>query len=89
MIPVPPESICLLDTKNTSYEYKRLLSEQHSYINKTENKLKILEKAEKIYNIVTQNNKNKMTKFYKDLSCNFKLLEEKSAEYKNNNFPLT
>ena len=56
---------------------------------KTENKLKILEKAEKIYNIVTQNNKNKMTKFYKDLSCNFKLLEEKSAEYKNNNFPPT
>jgi len=42
-----------------------------------------IEKATKIYSIVTKNNKNKMTRFYKDLSCNFKLLEEKSLEYKN------
>ena len=27
--------------------------------------------------------KSKMAKFYKDLSCDFKLLEEKSIEYKN------
>ena len=43
----------------------------------------IFEKAEKIYNVVTKNNKNKVTKFYKGLSCNFKLLEEKSLEYNN------
>ena len=43
---------------------------------------KIMEKAEKIYSIVTKNSKSKMAKFYKDLSCDFKLLEEKSAEYK-------
>ena len=41
-----------------------------------------MEKAEKIYSIVTKNSKSKMSKFYKDLSCDFKLLEQKSAEYK-------
>lgn len=82
MIPVPQESIQLLDIKSKSYGYKRLLSEQYSYINKTESRQKIMEKAEKIYNIVTKNSKSKMTKFYKDLSCNFRLLEEKSTEYR-------
>lgn len=77
MIPVPLESVYLLDIKNRSYGYKRLLSEQYSCINKTENKKKIIEKAEKIYTLVTKNSKSKMVKFYKDLSCNFKLLEEK------------
>ena len=82
MIPVPQESVYLLDIKDKSYGYKRLLSEQYSYINKPKNQAKIMEKAEKIYSIVTKNNKSKMAKFYKDLSCDFKLLEEKSAEYK-------
>ena len=68
--------------KNKSYGYKRLLSEQYSYINRPENKLKIMEKAEKLYNIVSKNSKSKMVKFYKDLSCDFKLLEEKSIQYK-------
>ena len=44
-------------------------------------KQKIIDKAEKIYNIVTNDKKNKVSKFYKDLSCNFKLLEEKCLEY--------
>ncbi len=82
MIPVPQECVYLLDIKSQSYGYKRLLSEQYSYINKPENKQKILEKSEKLYNIVTEPHKSKMSKFYKDLSCNFKLLEEKSIEYK-------
>lgn len=81
MIPVPLESVHLLDMKNKSYRYKRLLSEQYSYINKPENKAKIMKKAEKIYNIVTQNSKSKMVQFYKNLSCDFKLLEEKSTKY--------
>ena len=81
MIPVPQESVYLLDIKNKSYGYKRLLSEQYSYINKPDNKQKIIDKAEKIYNIVTNDKKNKLSKFYKDLSCNFKLLEEKCIEY--------
>lgn len=82
MIPVPEECVYLLDIKSKSYGYKRLLSEQYSYINKSENRRKILNKSKKLYDIVTKSNKNKMTKFYKDLSCNFKLLEEKSLEYK-------
>ena len=82
MIPVPQERVHLLDIKSKSYGYKRLLSKQYSYINRPENKAKIMEKAEKIYSIVTKNSKSKMAKFYKDLSCDFKLLEEKSAEYK-------
>ena len=82
MIPVPQECVYLLDIKSKSYGYKRLLSEQYSYINKPENREKILDKSEKLYNIVTKSHKSKLSKFYKDLSCNFKLLEEKSAEYK-------
>lgn len=82
MIPVPQENISLLDFKNRSYGYKRLLSEQYSCINKTENKKKIIEKAEKIYSIVTKNSKSKLARFYKELSCDFKLLEQKSIEYK-------
>lgn len=81
MIPVPLQSIELLDIKNKSYGYKRLLSEQYSYINKPENRQKIIDKAEKIYNIVTKNSKGKMAKFYKELSCDFKVLEEKCMQY--------
>lgn len=84
MIPVPETSLCLLDTKNKSYGYKRLLSEQYSYINLPQNKEKIIEKAKKIYKIVTSENiKSKTNKFYKDLSCDFKLLEIKCKEYKS------
>lgn len=79
MIPVPQENINLLDIKSKSYGYRRLLSEQYSYINKPKNKTKIIEKAEKIYNIVNNNSKSKMAKFYKELSCNFKLLEDMSV----------
>lgn len=82
MIPVPQESVYLLDIKSKSYGYKRLLSEQYSYINIPKNKQRIMYKAKKIYNIVTRESKSKMAKFYKDLSCNFKLLEEKCLEYK-------
>lgn len=82
MIPVPQEEVNLLDMKDKSYGYKRLLSEQYSYINRTNNKRKIMEKAEKIYSIVTNDKRSKMNKFYKELSCNFKLLEEKCLEYK-------
>ncbi len=83
MIPVPQECIYLLDIKNKSYGYKRLLSEQYTYINQTVNKQKILEKSERLYHIVTNSHKNKYSKFYKELSCNFKLLEERSLEYKS------
>lgn len=83
MIPVPQESVCLLESQDKSYGYKRLLSEQYSYINKLENKKKIMDKAEKIYNIVTGDSKSKMAKFYKELSCDFKVLEKRYMEYKS------
>lgn len=67
MIPVPQESVFLLDIKNKSYGYKRLLSEQYSYINKPDNKQKIIDKAQKIYNIVTNNKKIKHQNFIKIL----------------------
>lgn len=81
MIPVPHNCIHLLDHHNKSYGYKRLLSEQYSYINIPNNSQKIYDKAEKIYNIVTSLNKSKMAKFYKNLCCDYKLLEQKSIEY--------
>ena len=81
MIPVPLERIRLLDLKNKAYGYRRLLSEQYSYINITKNKKEIIEKAEKLYDIVTSDKKTKEAKFYKNLSCNFALLEEKCYEY--------
>lgn len=34
-------------------------------------------------NIVTKDKKSKVSKFYKDLSCNFKLLGEKCIKYQN------
>ncbi len=42
-----------------------------------------MNKATKIYNIVSNDKNNKISKFYKGLSCNFKLLEEKCLEYYN------
>ena len=81
MIPVPRGSVELLDVKNKPYAYRRLLSEQYKYINMLDNKQKIIEKADKIYTIVTGNSKGKTAKFYKELSCNFKLLEEQSLKY--------
>lgn len=71
MIPVPQDCVYILDIKNKNYGYKRLLSEQYSYINKLEHKQKIMDKATRIYNIVTGNKNSKVSKFYKDLSCDF------------------
>lgn len=81
MIPVPLDCISPLDFKNKSYGYRRLIHEQYSYINISENKIKILTKSQKLYNIVTNSNNSKTSKFYKSLSCNFKLLEEKCSLY--------
>ena len=81
MIPVPQNCVSLLDATDKSYAYRRLLAEQYKYINMPENKQKIMNKAEKIYNIVTSNSKGKAAKFYKELSCDFKVLEGKCLEY--------
>lgn len=85
MIPVPEKAVTLLDIKNKSYGYRRLLSEQYSIINKSDNREKIFYKAKKIYEIVINTDNNgKTATFYRSLSCNFKLLEQKQKEYDNN-----
>ena len=81
MIPVPQDCVELLDVKDKTYAYRRLLSEQYKYINLPDNRQKIMDKAEKLYTIVTGNSKGKTAKFYKGLSCDFKLLEEQSLKY--------
>ncbi len=81
MIPVPEDSMYLLELEDKSYGYKRLLSEQYSYINIPENRQKIKDKAEKIYAIVTSKSKSRMSQFYKSLSCDFKRLEEKCLNF--------
>lgn len=53
-----------------------------NYINQPNNKEKIIEKAQKIYNyVIKENTKSKTALFYKQISCNFKILEEKCKEY--------
>ena len=82
MIPVPKECLYFIDISKQSYGYKRLLAEQYSYINMPKNKKIIISKAKQLYKIVTSfEEKSKTTNFYKNLSCNFKLLEEKCVEY--------
>lgn len=78
MIPVP-ENINvtnLLDYKNQENKYKDLISVEYRYINS--NKKEIYRKAEKMYVAVTRHKNN----FLKTIACNFKLLEEKSLQYK-------
>lgn len=82
MIPVPPHCVSLLNVENKSYGYRRLLSEQYSCINLPKNKIKIMEKASILYKIVSDKNlKTKMAQFYKELSCDFNLLEKKCFDY--------
>lgn len=82
MIPVPKECLYFIDISKQSYGYKRLLAEQYSYINMPKNKKIIISKAKQLYKIVTSfEEKSKTTNFYKNLSCNFRLLEEKCVEY--------
>lgn len=81
MIPVPKNDLYLLDISSKSYGYKRLLNTQYSIINTPINKNSIVDKARSIYNIVNNKNlQNKTALFYKSLSCNFALLEEKCKE---------
>ena len=82
MLPVPIECVTKIEYLNRSYGYRRLLSEQYSQINITKNKERIKEKAKQIYDIVTSDSNTAKTRFYKQLSCNYKLLEEKCEEYK-------
>lgn len=71
MIPVPKESIKILDFDERGEKYRDLLQAEIDFINK--NKTIIYAKARKMYKNVV------ITKipFYINIACNFKLLEQK------------
>ena len=76
MIPVPKEAIQLLDYNIRDKKYRDLLEEERIYINN--NREKIYGKANKIYRNVVEIK----IPFFINISCNFKLLEQKSNKYK-------
>lgn len=80
MIPVGEEQIIDINIDTLKdQKYKKLLQEQFIYCDN--NKKEIYDKAKKIYELVTV----KKVEFYIGLSCEFKLLEQKCREYKENN----
>ena len=82
MIPVPIECLEKFNLEDKKYGYKRLIQDQHAQINVTKNKERIKEKAKQIYDIVTSDSVTAKARFYKQLSCNYKFLEEKCEEHK-------
>ena len=80
MIPISKNIsvISLLEYNKQDEKYKKLISAEYRYINS--NKEEIYKRARKMYIAVTKHKNN----FLKNIACNFKLLEEKSLEYKNN-----
>lgn len=81
MIPVPKgmKVIKLLEYNDQDVKYKTLISAEYRYINS--HKDEIYKRAEKMYMYVTKHKNN----YLKNIACDFKLLEEKSKEYKSNN----
>ena len=76
MIPVPRECLEKLIIKNIKDDkYRNLLNKEFDFCIK--NSEKIIDKAYKIYNMVTNNKKQILT----DNSCDFKLLEEGYKQY--------
>ncbi|HPJ89646.1 MAG TPA: type III toxin-antitoxin system ToxN/AbiQ family toxin [Thermotogota bacterium] len=76
MIPVPSSELIKFDIKNVQdSDYRSLLLNQYIYIDN--NKKTIYKKAKRLYDFVT---KHEIPKFI-NLSCDFKLLEEKCDEY--------
>ena len=76
MIPVPDECITRLVIKDEKDEdYRNLLNKEYRFCKDNEDK--IAKKAQKIYDMVTQNRKQQLT----DNSCDFVLLEQAYHEY--------
>lgn len=79
MIPVPEECIERLIIKNIKDEkYRMLLNKEYRFC--MDNAERIQKKANKIYEMVTTNRKQKLT----DNSCAFKILEQGYREYVEN-----
>lgn len=78
MIPVPDECITRLVIKDEDDEgYRNLLNKEYRFC--VDNEAKIVKKANKIYQMVKQNQKQQLT----DNSCDFVLLEKAYQEYKD------
>ncbi len=76
MILVVEEALKYIDFNSiTDVKYRNLLIAQNHFIQ--QNTEKIRKKAEKLYKMVTLTQKD----FFVNLSCDFKLLEEKSRNY--------
>ena len=77
MIPVIDKALHYIDfNRITDLKYRNLLMTQNKYIQ--QNTDLVRKKAEKLYKFVTIDKKE----FFKEISCDFKLLEEKSKLYK-------
>ena len=63
-------------------KYNALLIKQYNYINQLDNRIRIRKNAKQIHDIVVSKSKNRSALFYKNLCCDFKLLEQKCIEYK-------
>lgn len=78
MIPVPDNInvTSILEYDKQDKKYRDLISAEYRYINS--NKREIYIRANKMYIAVTKHKNN----FLKTIACNFRLLEEKSIDYK-------
>ena len=78
MIPVPDNInvTSILEYDKQDKKYRALISAEYRYINSNIREIYI--RANKMYIAVTKHKNN----FLKTIACNFKLLEEKSTEYK-------
>jgi protein AbiQ len=84
MIPVNPDNYEIIHLRNekltvSEKKYQELLIDQLTWLN--EHYYQVKSKSFKLYNMYV---KGKLSKNINDRCCNFKLLEEKSKEYKTN-----
>ncbi|MDV0447401.1 Endoribonuclease ToxN [Methanosarcinaceae archaeon Ag5] len=76
MIPIPKEMATYRDINNEADPKHRVfLAKEHKFI--IENKIHIFDKAEKTYQLITQNKNPKLN----ENSCDFKFLEKRCLEY--------
>lgn len=66
MIPVPQDCVKLLDVKDKTYAYKRLLSEQYKYINMPDNRQKYWTRLKNYIQLLQVIVKEKLLNFTKD-----------------------
>lgn len=80
MIPIPIEQCIKIDVENEQDQtYKTLLYKQIHWCNERENANIILNRAKNLYNKVIN---KKLPQRIIDRCCDFKMLEEKSQQYK-------